>query len=502
VRIADCVARVNSVELTTATIPQLGSALRRHEVTSVLLIRAYARRMRAFDHGAVPINAIRTLTADALAQARASDRRRKAHKLLGPLDGIPILLKDNIDTTDAATTAGSIALAANRPPRDATLVKRLRAAGAVILAKTNMSEFAYWMDPAMPEGYSSLGGQVVNPYNRGYPSGSSSGSGAAEAMSYGAAAVGTDTSGSIIGPANVESLVAVRPTVGLISRTGIIPLAPTWDTAGPMTRNVTDAAVMLRVLGGRDPRDRVFDEAPGRPRCALDYLHALKRTALRGARLGYSPAELAAMPADERFVMTRALADLRRAGATLVATNRLSTVRAVGFRAIAAFANEFKYAINRYLAGYARRRLPVHDLAGLIAYNRQHPTPIRYGQRSLLASEATAGNYNLPSAVATRLRAIRASRAAIDQVIVGDRLSAYLAPGTDYDGVAAAAQYPLVTVPMGFVAGSTPVGLGFVGRAWSERRLLALAYAYEQGTRRRRSPTSVNASLRRSGCRS
>jgi amidase len=269
-----------------------------------------------------------------------------------------------------------------------------------------------------------------------------------------------------------------------------------------MTRNVTDAAVMLRVLGGRDPRDRVFDEAPGRPRCALDYLHSLKRTALRGARLGYSPAELAAMPADERVVMTRALADLRRAGATLVATNRLSTVRAVGFRAIAAFANEFKYAINRYLAGYARRRLPVHDLAGLIAYNRQHPTPIRYGQRSLLASEATAGNYNLPSAVATRLRAIRASRAAIDQVIVGDRLSAYLAPGTDYDGVAAAAQYPLVTVPMGFVAGSTPVGLGFVGRAWSERRLLALAYAYEQGTRRRRSPTSVNASLRRSGCRS
>jgi amidase len=501
---------VNRIDLQTVTIPQLDANLQSGQVTSVELVQAYLRRIAAFDHGAVAINAVRALTSDALAQAAASDARRAAHVTLGPLDGIPIVLKDNIDTRDAPTTAGSIALARNVPRSEATLVSRLRSEGAVILAKMNMSEFAYWMDLRMPEGYSSLGGQVLNPYNSGDPSGSSSGPGAGEAMAYAAAAIGTETSGSILGPADVESLVAVKPTVGLISRRGVIPLSQSWDTPGPMTRDVTDAAYMLDALAGRDRADPVFDEPPGGPPTNPDYVGALHPGALRGARLGYSPDDLAGMSADQRAVMTQALHDLAQAGAKLVPTDQLRDSSAAGLAEYPTIANEFKYGINRYLANEAGPGLPVHDLTRIILYNQAHPKQVKYGQSLLIASDATLGIYDEPTAIASRLATITAARRVIDSALSGNHLDAYLSPNTSllpgvisYPNVAAAAQYPTVIVPMGFVkAGTTPTGLGFLGTAWSELRLLALAYDYERLSRRRELPTTVNPKLLQGVCNS
>jgi len=494
----DCTVSVRGIDLEQATIPQLAAALRDGRLTSVALTRAYLRRIAAFDRGAVKVNAIRVLTNDALGQARASDRRRSREDVRGPLDGIPIILKDNIGTRDAPTTAGSIALARNVPKREATVVRRLRAAGAVVLAKTNLSEFANWVDLRMPNGYSSLGGQVVNPYNGGDPSGSSSGSGAGAALAYAAAAIGTETSGSILSPSDVESLVGIKPTVGLISRTGIIPLAQSFDTAGPMARDVTDAAYLLQAIAGKDPADTPYDEAPGGPPRHSNYVSALKRGALRGARLGYSPSDVSGLPTDQARIFTRALGDLRRAGATIVGDNTLSNTANAGLVELGVIPNEFKYGINHYLAHDAGRGLPVHDLTGIVLYNQQHPDKVKYGQTLIIGSDATPGVYNEPSAIVARTATITLARAAIDSYLQKNRLDAFLTPGALYANIGAAAGYPTVIVPMGFIdRGTTPMGVGFLGTAWSERRLISLAFDYERVSHRRKLPTAVNPRLLR-----
>jgi amidase len=495
--VTDCLAKAQGIDLTTATIPDLDAALAAGTITSRQLTLAYLARIRAFDHGAVQVNAIRALTTDALAQADASDARRRAGVIFGPLDGIPVILKDNIGTRDAPTTAGSIALAGNIPLRESTVVKRLRADGAVILAKTNLSEFANWVDLRMPNGYSSLGGQVLNPYTRGDPSGSSSGSGAGEALTYAAAAIGTETSGSILSPSDIESLVGIKPTVGLWSRAGVIPLAHSFDTAGPMARNVTDAALLLQELAGRDASDTVFDEAPGGPPLAPDYLSALRPGALRGARLGYSPADVSSLPSDQAAVFDRALADLRAAGATLVQTNTLSDTSNIGLTELAEIPNEFKYGINRYLKDEAGPGLPVKTLTGIIIYNQHHPKQVKYGQTLLIASDATTGLYDDPTALAARTATITSSRYAIDSVLQAHRLDAYLTPGPLYANIGAAAGYPTVIVPMGFVGSGhrTPMGIGFLGSAWTERTLIALAFDYERVSHRRRQPTEIDPGL-------
>lgn len=493
----DCLATTRGINLLTATIPQLDAALHAGRITSRQLTLAYLRRIKAFDHGSVKINAIRALTSDALARADASDVRRRKHRLLGPLDGIPLILKDNIGTRDAPTTAGSIALARNVPIRDASIVTALRNAGAIVLAKTNLSEFANWVDPSMPNGYSSLGGQVVNPYDRGDPSGSSSGSGAGAALGYAAAAVGTETSGSILSPSDVESLVGVKPTVGLVSRTGVIPLAQSFDTAGPMARTVTDAAYLLETLAGRDLSDRPFDEAPGGPPVHPSYVSALRPGSLRGARLGYSPGDVSALPADQAAIFKRALGDLHSAGATLVPTNTLSNTSIVGLTELSEIPNEFKYGINNYLANTAGPGLPVKTLTDIVIYNQQHPQQVKYGQRYIIASDATPGIYDEPSALASRTATIASARYAIDSVLRAHQLDAYLTPGALYANIGAAAGYPTVIVPMGFVgAGArTPMGIGFLGSAWTERDLLALAFDYERVSHRRQQPTSVDPRL-------
>ncbi len=493
---ADCTVGVGGLNLEWASVPQMAEALASGQVTSRQLTTAYLRRIAAFDHGAVAVNAIRTLTSDALAQADASDARRRAHHSLGTWDGIPVILKDNVGTRDAPTTAGALSLARNVPKHEATLVQKLHAAGAVILAKTNLSEFANWVDLRMPNGYSSLGGQVVNPYNGGDPSGSSSGSGAGAALAYAAAAIGTETSGSILSPSDVESLVGIKPTVGLVSRTGVIPLAQSFDTAGPMARSVTDAAYLLQAIAGRDPSDVPFDEAPGGPPLRPDYPAALRPGALRGARLGYSPGDVNALPSDQAAIFRRALDDLRRAGATLVGDNQLSDTANGGLVELAAIPNEFKYGLNHYLKNEAGPDVRVKNLTEIVAYNTHHRDKYKYGQSLLIGSDATPGKYKEPSAAASRLATIEYSRQAIDRFFTKHHLDAYLSPGALYANISAAAGYPTVIVPMGFVnGGTTPMGIGFLGSAWSERTLIGLAFDYERVSHRRQIPTAVNPKL-------
>ena len=486
----DCTRYTHGLDLETVTIPQLAHALRDGRITSVELTQAYLARIDAFDHGkSVDVNAIRALTDDAVQQARAADQRISHHHARGLMDGIPVILKDNVGTRDAPTTAGSIALARNIPKHEATLVAKLRAAGAVILAKTNLSEFANWVDLSMPNGYSSLGGQVHNPYNGGDPSGSSSGSGAGEALGYAAAAIGTETSGSILSPSDVESLVGVKPTVGLVSRYGVIPLAQSFDTAGPMARDVTDAAVMLQTIAGRDSKDAPYDEAPGGPPLHPNYLADLHKGSLRGARLGYSPNE-----AQGSQVFRRALHDLRQAGATLVPTEELSNTSTVGLTELSEIFNEFKYGINNYLASEAGPKVKVKSLTDIVVYNQQHPDKVKYGQSLIIASDATPGIYDEPTAIASRTATIASARESIDHVLTGLQLDAYLTPGASYANIGAAAGYPTVIVPAGFT-GNTPMGVGFLGSAWSEPTLLSLAYDYERASHRRQPPTEINPAL-------
>jgi amidase len=479
---ADCRSSLAGLDLQTATVTQLQAAMRSGRLTSRALTRAYVERIRAYDS---PTNSIRVVSPRALADAARLDRERRAGKVRGPLHGIPVLLKDNIGTTDVPTTAGSIALEGSIPQAEAFVTQRLRAAGAVVLGKTNLSEFANWMSLGMPNGYSSLGGQVLNAYNEGDPSGSSSGSGVAASMAFATATLGSETSGSILSPSEVNGLVGVKPTLGLTSRAGVIPLAPSFDVVGPMTRNVTDAAAVLTAIAGADPRDPVT--AGVEP---ADYLAGLKGASLEGVRLGYDPG----FAGDPLF--DRALEDLRASGAELVETDLVSNGGLVGLTEIAEIPNEFKASLNTYLATEVRPGLKsgVRTLSDIIAFNEQHPDRVKYGQSLLQVSDATPGIALLgePPAAVTRA----SSRAVIDGALLADDLDALLAPGPAYANVGAAAGYPTVMVPSGTLNDDTVAnGLSFLGTGFDEADLLRYAAAYEKATQRRVPPTVGNPEL-------
>lgn len=478
----DCFSALKSVDLQRASVQDLQRALSKSEITSVELVDAYLARIEALDP---KVNSVQTIARDVREQAAALDRERAAGLIRGPLHGIPILLKDNIGTADMPTTAGSIALANNTPPVDATLVARLRAAGAIILGKVHLSEFANWVSLTMPNGYSSLGGQVVSPYTGGDPSGSSSGSGVAGAMAFATATIGTETSGSILGPSHNASLVGVKPTVGLVSRAGVIPLAANFDTPGPMARNVYDAAAVLSAIAGPDPKDRWTSEAGEHLPARGDYTANLSGSALEGARVGYDPGFT-----DQVF--KDALADLERLGATLVPMRSDPNADLVGASEYPLIFNEFKFGINRYLAEEAGPGLPVKDLTEIILFNREHPDKVKYGQDLLIASDASEGDG--ASADAKAAPVIAADRAFVDALFARDDLDVIVGPGLAYVASGAAAGYPTVIVPSGFKE-TIPIGLSFLGPAWSEARLLGYAYAYEQGTHRREVPTVVNPAL-------
>ena len=487
---SDCRATVAGLDLETATIADLQHALATGRTTSVALVKAYLGRINAYNG---PVNAIRDLSPTALTWAARLDRERAGGAVRGPLHGVPVLLKDNIDTADEPTTAGSIALAGLRPYQDATMVAKLRAAGAIILGKTNLSEFANWVDLSMPNGYSSLGGQVRNAYTFGDPSGSSSGSGVAGSLAFAAAAFGSETSGSILSPSDVNGLVGVKPTRGLVSREGIIPLAEGFDTAGPMARNVPDAAALLTAVAGSDPADPASYPANGH---RTDYVKALRGASLKGVRLGYG--DYSYLSTAQRKVYERALADLTRLGAVLVPTTELDNTGNAGLAELGLIPNDFKANLDHYLATEAPTpKSGVKSLVDVMLYNQQHPDKVKYGQNLIIASAAQPGSREAASAGSLALRTTEG--AAIDHALQADRLDAFVAPGANLANVGASAGYPTVIVPSGLVSAKQPQGLSFMGTAWSEARLLRYAAAYETGTHRRVPPTDVNDALIR-GC--
>jgi len=422
----------------------------------------------------------------------------------GPVAGVPIILKDNIETADMPTTAGSLALSANAPGRDAPLVTRLRAAGAVILGKANLSEWANIRSTNSISGWSAVGGQTLNPYDHERtPCGSSAGSAVAVAIGLAPAAIGTETDGSITCPASVNGVVGFKPTVGLVSRTHIVPISHSQDTAGPITTTVEDAAIVLSVIAGSDPADPATVEADARK---VDYRAALDAGSLSGTRIGVMRFLVPNYSAETRAEFERALQALRDAGAELVEIPEApKDFRAIGGWEIQVLMSELKHDLNAYLASTDPAQVPTRTLAELIAFNDAEPREtVLFGQELFLRAEATTGLAD-PVYVAARANALRAAGPeGIDRMMADNTVVALIAPTTsrawtndpaDDDEaqgsasrLAAVAGYPHLTVPMGFDRGM-PVGLSFIGGRWDDARILSLGYAYEQRTHERRPPT-------------
>jgi amidase len=473
-----------------ATVARLQQALNSGSLTSADLTAFYLDRIGRFNP---ELHAVISVTPDAPAQAAASDEARASGGARGPLEGIPILIKDNVAVTGRPATAGSPALA-GAESGDAFLVAGLRAAGAVILGKANLSEWANIRSPQSSSGWSTLGGQTVNPHGAGRnPSGSSSGSAAAVAAGLAPIAVGTETNGSIVSPASVCGVVGLKPTVGLVSRAGIVPISAVQDTAGPMTRCVADAAALLGPMTGPDPADPVTAKAASRP---ADYTAFLDRGALAGARLGiWRDGSKAAHPATA-VVLDAAVGRLRSCGAEVVDPVPLPGLEHEWDPELTALLYEFKHGLNAYLAALPGDGHP-RTLAELIDFNARHADRVlaHFGQEFFEQAEATSGDLGDAAYLAARGEADRLAHAALDGALTGHRLDAVVSltsgPARLIDhllgdisefstsGPAAVCGYPSISVPAGHVAG-LPVGMLLAGPAWSEPRLLALAFAFEQ----------------------
>ncbi|HEX5320863.1 MAG TPA: amidase family protein [Stellaceae bacterium] len=512
------------MDIADASLAELQAALAARKLGASELTRAYLDRIDAIDRAGPALNSVREVNPDALAIAASLDGKRPTKRR--PLAGIPILVKDNIATGDRQhTTAGSLALANARAEADAPLVARLRAAGAVILGKANLTEFANILAIGMPSGYSSLGGQVKNPYvplldDKGVPvvtpGGSSSGSAVAVAAGLCAAAIGTETSGSLLNPATQNGLVTVKPTVGLISRSGILPISHSQDTAGPLTRTVRDAAILLNVLAARDPKD----PATRHHQRPADYTDSLDADGLKGARIGVPSnppyGDYRAQTARAQPVMRNVIATLEAAGAIIVRadiaqiawmggpgttmavlnTNPHSPTTFSPATPPIVFIYELKHDLDRYLQEWATET-EMRSLADIVAFNAAHPEAMRFGQDLFLAAAATRGDLSeleYKSARAMDLRS--AGTLGLDAYMDAQRLDAVLFSGSSGAAIGAKPGYPSVQVPAGLTSrdGATeapdyPLGVTFTGRAWSEATLLRIAYAYEQASRARRAPT-------------
>ena len=517
-----------------ASLSDVTQALAAGKISASALTQAYLARIEAYDRAGPRLNSVREINPDALTIAGRFDGATPSARQ--PLAGVPILVKDNIATDDRQhTTAGSLALATARARNDATVVKLLRAAGAVILGKANLTEFANILAVEMPSGYSSLGGQVKNPYapalldDRGIPvvapGGSSAGSAVAVAAGLCAAAIGTETSGSLLSPASQNGVVTVKPTVGLISRAGIIPIAHSQDTAGPLTRTVRDAAMLLNVLAVRDPLDPATQPLQ-RPD---DYTAALDKDGLKGARIGVpsDPADplndpfYGRLPVRSKAVMAQALEVLQDTGAILVRAgipaagwiggpgtnmavlnrNPLSRNKGNPGSASIVFLYELKHDLDLYLRDWAVGT-DIRMMADVIAFNEANADrTLRFGQDLFLASQATRGDLSeLEYRSARAMDLLAARERGLDAYMTQHQLDAVVFPGTAGASIAAKAGYPSVQVPAGFIAGfdgretpDYPLGITFAGQAWSEATLLRLAYAYEQATNARRPPPGLPA---------
>jgi amidase len=486
---ASCPTTLGGLDLTTATIPQLRAALDSGQITSTGLVQAYLDRIYALNRRGPVLRPVIRTTPNALAQAQAWDA---AHALgqpsFGPLAGIPVLLKDNLDTRDLQTTAGAKAMIGTPPPRDAFLTARLRQAGAIVLGKTNMDEWATTISRQQPHGFSDVGGLTLNPYTRGLPSGSSGGSAVAAASGLAGSTVGTETSGSIIDPAWVNSTVGIKPTRGLVSRGGVIPLLEQYDTPGPIDQNVTDAAVMLGLLTGVDPRDPVTRTQAGH--ASADYTQFLDTDSLQGARIGvpklHDKIDLLRIPE-----LTRIEDVLRARGATIVPVDSFLLLNVVNGKVFAnAFLAQFRKQVDTYLHGRGRTS-PRHSFAAVVAYNAARgKRAVRYGQDSLLEALGLSRREVRRSA-ATISKIRQADRDALRDAFDADHLDALLVSRGISAITSTPAGYPSITVPAGYL-GPKPYGIILTGRPWDEPKLIGYAYDFEQATHAWRSPATID----------
>ena len=480
-------------DLADATIHDIQAWLNQGEVTSVQLVLLYLERIARFDRSGPRLNSFLEVNPDAYQTAQALDQERSLRGPRGPLHGIPVVLKDNIATKDKMhTSAGSLAMRAVYAPADSWVAERLRAVGAIILGKANLTEWANFMTDHMPNGYSSRGGQTLNPYGPGTidTGGSSAGSGVAVAAGLAAFAIGTETSGSILSPSSQNSLVGIKPSVGLISRFGIVPVSSSQDTAGPMCRTVYDAALALGALTGVDPRDPVTGASEGL--YAVDYTLGLTKDGLAGVRLGLPRRDYLDRLSDwQTSLMDRAVADLTRLGATVVDPTDIpsSAETSDELRDFAVLVYEFKASLNAYL-NWLGASSPVTTLADVIAYNDAHREEcLKYGQTWMLAAQETSGTLTEPEYLEARARdLLLATTQGIDRVMAEHRLDAVLFPANLGAGIAAQAGYPSITVPAGYSPDGQPMGLTFTAKAFEEAKLIRLAYAYEQATQYRQAP--------------
>ncbi|WP_174615640.1 amidase family protein [Virgibacillus ihumii] len=470
-----------SITITEATISEMQLGMSTGNLTAKKLTTLYLEEIALLNN---EINAVSEINPEAMHIAEALDTERAEKGVRGPLHGIPILIKDNINTGDKMhTTAGSVALENNFADDDAFIVKILREAGAVILGKTNLTEWANFMTEGMPNGYSSLGGQVMNPYGPGKldVGGSSAGSGAAIAANFAAGAIGTETSGSILSPASSNSLVGIKPTVGLMSRTGIIPISNSQDTAGPMTRTVEDTAVMLSILAVTDRED----PATTINQQELDYSLFLNKNGLQNTTLGISRDYLEGLDEEELSIINAALRDIENLGAKIIDP---ITLRA-DIDDFNVMLHEFKSGVNAYLKDLSAN-VPVHSLEEVIQFNEVHKEEaLQYGQSVLKQSNEKSGRLVEAEYINSRLNDIKMSQnQGIDKVMDEHLLDALIFANNYGAEIAAKAGYPSITVPAGFTSEGKPVGITFSGKAFSESKLIELAYAYEQATKHRQIP--------------
>ena len=491
-------------EWQNASLADLQRAMADGSLTAPALTTSYLSRIEAMDRRGPTLRAVLEVNPDAMAQATALDAERKERGARGPLHGIPVLLKDNIATLDRMnTTAGSLALEGVPVPRDAFIVSRLRAAGAVILGKTNLSEWANFRSTHSSSGWSGRGGQCLNAYALDRtPCGSSSGSATGVASDFCAVAVGSETDGSIICPSSVQSLVGIKPTIGLVSRAGIVPIAHSQDTAGPIARTVADAAALLTVLAGPDPRDAVTTRHAAAP---VDYTTFLDPAGLRGARIGVARKHFFGNDARTDKLMEEAVAAMKSAGAVIVDPADLVTTGKYDDSEFEVLLYEFKADLNAYLADLGPAS-PVRTLADVIAFNEKNSDrELRYFGQEIMLMAQKKGPLTTPAyrkALASNHRL--AGTLGIDAVATRHRLDAIVAPsspppwpidlvtgdhgaGGSSTSPAAVAGYPSITVPAGYSFG-LPVGISFFGPAWTEGKLIRLAFAYEQATKLRRPP--------------
>ncbi|MDG6990912.1 MAG: amidase [Nitrososphaerota archaeon] len=490
--------------LEEANIPQLQAAMESGTLSSEKLVRWYIHRISKIDRSGPRLNSIAEVNPDALAIARGLDEERKKKGARGPLHGIPVVLKDNIATADKMeTTAGSLALVGSRPSKEAFVAARLRKAGAVILGKANLSEWANFRSNSSTSGWSGRGGQVRNPYVLDRtPCGSSSGSAVAVAANLTSTSVGTETDGSILCPSSINGVVGIKTTLGLVSRAGVVPIGHSQDTVGPITRTVTDAAVLLGAMVGVDSDDPPTESSRGRSR--VDYTKFLDSDGLRGARIGV-PREVYFGYSDRADEITNAaIKKMKGMGAKLVDPANIPTAKQMGEGGEwTVLAHEFKADLNRYLKGLSRSK--IKSLEDIIEFNKNHAKKeLKYfGQDILLKAQKTSGLSDRKYLKALNQNHLLSRQKGLDYVMNRYKLDALVAPTTSPAWVvdlvngdhglggssqpAALSGYPAITVPAG-VAYGLPVGITFMGRAFSEPTLIKLAYSFEQATGHRVPP--------------